>query len=98
MCASALLDELISESSDYEDSSLDEEYRSNSSNRSTNNSTLLSVSDSSGSRSEMLEVSSVDSTSIIDDLLRIVGYVHDQMETGMEDRTIQWGKNCSFKI
>jgi hypothetical protein len=40
----------------------------------------------------MSEVSSVDSTSIIDDLLGIVAQVHDQMETGMEDSTIQWGK------
>ena len=40
----------------------------------------------------MSEVSSVDSTSIIDDLLGIVAQVHDQMEIGMEDKTIQWGK------
>ena len=90
ICASALLDELVSTSSESEDSSLDEEYRSNSSNNSRSNSTLLSVSGSSGSRSEMSEVSSVDSTSIIDDLLGIVAQVHDQMETGMEDNTIQW--------
>ena len=40
----------------------------------------------------MSEVSSVHSTSIIDDLLGIVVQVHDQMEIGMEDNTIQWGK------
>ena len=39
----------------------------------------------------MSEVSSVDSTSIIVVLLRIVAHVHDQMETGIEDNTIQWG-------
>ena len=88
ICASALLDELVSKSSDNEDSSLDEEYR----NKSSSDSSLLSVSNSSGSRSEMSEMSSVDSTSIIHDLLRIVAHAHDQMETGMEDNTIQWGK------
>ena len=30
--------------------------------------------------------------SILDNLLGIVAQVHDQMETGMEDDTIQWGK------
>ena len=39
----------------------------------------------------MSEVSSVDSTSIIVVLLRIVAHVHDQMETGIEDNTIQCG-------
>ena len=96
LCASALLDELISESSGDEDSSLSEGNSSNSSNSNSNSSssdsTLSSVSGSSGTRSEMSEVSSVDSTSIIDDLLGIVAQVHDQMEIGMEDNTIQWGK------
>ena len=63
----------------------------NSSNSSSDR-TLLSVSGSSGTRSEMSEVSSVDSTSIIDDLLGIVAQVHNQVETGMDDNTIQWGK------
>ena len=40
----------------------------------------------------MPEVSSVDSTSIFDDLLGIVAQVHDHMEIGMEDNIIQWGK------
>ena len=40
----------------------------------------------------MFQMSSVDSTFIIDDLLRIVAHAHDQMETNMEDNTIQWGK------
>ena len=40
----------------------------------------------------MSEVSSIDSASILDNLLGIVAQVHDQMETGMEDNTIQWGK------
>ena len=71
---------------------MDEEYRSNSSTSSSSNSSLSSVSDSSGSRSEISEVSSVDLTSIIDDILRIVAHAHDQMEPGMEDSTIQWGK------
>ena len=53
---------------------------------------MLSVSGSSGTRSEMSNASSIDSTSIIDDLLGIVAQVHDQMETGMEDNTIQWGE------
>ena len=53
---------------------------------------MLSVSDSSCTKSETFEVSSVDSTSILDGLLGIVAQVHDQMETGMEDNTIQWGK------
>ena len=57
ICASALLDELVSKCSGDEDSSLSEE---NSSNSSTGDSTLLSVSDSSGTRSKMSEVSSDD--------------------------------------
>ena len=65
---------------------------SSNSNSSSSDSTLLSVSGSSGTRSEMSEVSSIDSASIIDNLLGIVAQVHDQMETGMEDNTIQWGK------
>ena len=93
ICASALLDELVSECSGDEDSSLSEGNSSNSSNSSNSNSsssdsTLLSVSGSSGTRSEMSEVSCVDSTSIIDNLLGIVAQVHDQMEIGMEDKTI----------
>ena len=96
ICASILLDELTSLSSDNEDSSLDVEYRSSnstsSSSSSSTDSSLLSLSDSSGSRSEVPEVSSVASTSIIDDLLRFMAHVHDQMGTGMEDSTIQWEK------
>ena len=96
ICTSALLDELVSESSGDEDSSLSEGNSSNSSNSNSNSSssdsTLLSVSGSSGTRSEMSEVSSIDSASIIDNLLEIVAQVHDQMETGMDDNTIQWGK------
>ena len=70
----------------------------NSSNSSSSiDSTLSSVSGSSGTRSEMSEVSSVDSTSIIDDLLGIVTQVHDQMEIGMEDNTIQWGKRLTIQ-
>ena len=53
ICASELLDELVSKRSDNKDSSLDEEYRSNNSTSSSSNSTLMSISDSSGSRSEM---------------------------------------------
>ena len=53
---------------------------------------MLSVSGSSATRSEMSEMSSVDSTSIIDDLLGIVAQVHDQMEADMEDNTIQQRK------
>ena len=53
---------------------------------------MSSVSGSSGTRSEMSNVSSFDSTSIINELLGTVAQVHDQMETGMEDNTIQWGK------
>ena len=64
---------------------MDKKYRSS-------DSPFLSVSGSSGSRSKISEVSSIDSTFIIDDLLGIVAQVHDQMETGMEDNTIQWGK------
>ena len=71
LCASALLDELISESSGDEDSSLSEGNSSNSNSSSSSDSTLLSVSGSSGTRSEMCEVSSVDSTFIIDNLLGI---------------------------
>ena len=40
----------------------------------------------------MSEVSSVDLTSIIDNLLGIVAQVPDQIETCMEDNTIQWGE------
>ena len=90
ICASALLDKLISKSNGDEDSSLSEGNNSNSS--SSSDSTLSSVSCSCGSRSEMSEVSCVDSTSIINVLLGIVAQVHDQMEIGMEDNTIQWGK------
>ena len=61
-------------------------------NSSSSNSTLLSVCGSSGTRFEMSEVSSIDSASIIDNFLEIVAQVHDQMETGMDDNTIQWGK------
>ena len=64
----------------------------NSSNSSSSDSTLPSVSGFSGTRSEMSEVSSVDSISIIDDPLRFVAQVYDEMEAGMEDNTIQWGK------
>ena len=58
--ASALLDELVSESSGDEDSSLSEGNSSNSSNSnsSSSDSTLPSESGSSGTRSEMSEVSS----------------------------------------
>ena len=56
---------------------------------SSSNSTLLSVSGSSGTKSEMPEVSGVDTTSIIDDLLGIVAQVHEQVETGMEVNTFQ---------
>ena len=93
ICASTLLDELVSESSGDEDLSLSEGNSSNS-NNSRSDSTLSSVSGSSGTRSEMSEVSSIDSASIIDNLLGIVAQVHDQMEIGMEDNTIQWGKSC----
>ena len=74
LCASALLDELVSESSGDEDSSLSEGNSSNSSNSNSrsNDSTLSSVSGSSGTRSEKSEVRSVDSASKIDDLLGIV--------------------------
>jgi hypothetical protein len=92
ICASALLDELVSKSSGDEDSSLSEGNSSNSSSSSSSDSTLLSVSGSSGTRSEMSEVSSLDSTSIIENLLGIVAQMHDQMEIGMEENTIQWGK------
>ena len=53
---------------------------------------MLFVFGSSGTRSEMSNVSSIGSTSIIDNLLGIVAQMHDQMETGMEDNTIQRGK------
>ena len=53
---------------------------------------MLLVSGSSGTRSEVSNASSIDSTSIIDNLLGIVAQVHDQMETEMEDNTNQWGK------
>ena len=96
ICASALLYELISISSGNEDSSLSEGNISNSS--SSSDSTLLSLSSSSVTRSEMTEVSGVDSTSIIDYLLGILAQLHDQMETGMEDNSIYWGKDCLFKI
>ena len=89
ICASALLDELVNKSCGDEDSSLSE---GNSSNSSSTGSTLSSLSGSSGTRSEMSELSSVDSTSIINDLLGILAHVHDQMEAGMEDNTIQLGK------
>ena len=86
LCSFALLDELVSKSSGDEDSSLSE-------GNSSSVSTLLSVSGSSGTRFEMSEVSSINSTSIIDKILGIVAQVHDQMEIGMEDNTIQWGKD-----
>ena len=90
ICASALLDDLVSESSNSEDSSLSEEYQSNSSTSSSSSgSTMTLVSGSSATRSEMSNVSSIDSTSIIDDLLGIVAQVHGQMETGMEDNNFQ---------
>jgi hypothetical protein len=94
LCASALLDEFISESSGNEDSSLSE---GNSSNSSSSDSTLSSVSGSSGTRSEMSEVNSVDSASIIDNLLGVVAQVHDQTEIGMEDNTIQWGNRLHIQ-
>jgi hypothetical protein len=97
ICPSALLDELTSKSSGNEDSSLSEGNSCNS-NSSSSGSTLPSVSGFSGTRSEMSKVSSIDSTSIIDILLGIVAQVHDQMEIGMEDNTIQWGKDYLFKI
>ena len=45
----------------------------------------------------MSKVSSADSTSINDDPLNIVVEVHSQMETGMEDKTIQWRKRMTFQ-
>ena len=72
ICASALLDELVSERRDNDDSSIDEEYRNTSSTSISSDSTLLPVSDSSCTKSEMFEVSSVDSNSILDGLLGIV--------------------------
>ena len=71
-CASAILDEFISKRSDNENSSLVEEYRSTNSTGGSSNITLLSVTDSSGSRSEMLEVSIVALTSVIDNLFGTV--------------------------
>ena len=88
ICASTLLDELVSESSGDEDSSLSEGNSSNSNSSSSSDSTLPSVSGSSGTRSEMSEVSSIDSASIIDILLEMVAQVHNPMETDMEDNTI----------
>jgi hypothetical protein len=89
---SAFLDEVISKSSGVEKSSLSEGDSSNCINSSSSDFTLLSLSGSSGTGSEMSEVSSVDSTSIIDDPLGKVTQVHNQMETGMEVYTIQRGK------
>ena len=97
LCASALLDELISESSGGDDDSSLSKGNSSNCSRSSSDSTLSPVSGSSGTRSEMSEVSSVDSTSIIDDLLGIVAQVHDQMEAGMEDNTIQWGRRLQIQ-
>jgi hypothetical protein len=88
------MDELVRENSGNANSSVGE---GNSSNSSSTDSNLLSVSGSSGTRSEMSEVSSVDSTSIIDNLLGIVAQEPDQIETYMEDNTIQWGKDSLFK-
>ena len=89
LCSAELLDELVSKSSGDEDSSLSE-------GNSSSVSTLLSAFGSSGTRSEMSEVSSVDSTSIIDKLLGIVEQVHDQMETGKEDNTISMGEKIAY--
>ena len=72
ICASAFLDEVVSKSSGVEKSSLSEGNSSNCSNSSSSDSTSLSLSGSSGTGSEMPEVSSVDSTSTIDNLLAIV--------------------------
>ena len=78
ICASALLDKHVSESSGNKDSSLGEgNSRNSTSTSSRNSSTLLLVSGCSGTRSEMSEVSSVNSTSIIDNHLGIVAQVHD---------------------
>jgi hypothetical protein len=99
ICASALLDAHVSESSDNKDSSLGKGNSRNSTSTSSRNSSTLSlISGCSGTRFEMFEVSSVDSASIIDNRLGIVAQVHDQMETGMEDNTIEWGKDFLFKI
>ena len=46
----------------------------------------------------MSEVSSVDSTSKIVNLLGIVAQVHNQKETCMEDNTIQWGKSLLIQV
>ena len=53
ICSSALLDELVSKSSGDEDYSLSEGNSSNSSSSSDSDSTLLPLSGSSGTRSEI---------------------------------------------
>jgi hypothetical protein len=72
---------------------LDEE-NSNISNRASSSCdcTLLLVSGSDGTRSEMSDLSSVDSISMINDLLGIVVQVHDEIETDVENNTNKFGK------
>ena len=89
ICASASLDGLVSESSNNKDSSLSDKYQSNISTSSSSNSNFFSVSDSSGSRFEMCEVGKYLFNSYLNNCLRIVAHIHDQMETGIKDRTIQ---------
>jgi hypothetical protein len=95
MCASASLDEHVSESSGNEESSLGQEHCI--SNSSSNDSILVLVSGPSGIMYEMSKVSSLGPTSIIVTPIGVVAQVHHQMETGMEVINIQWGKECYFK-
>ena len=64
------------------------------SNSSSSDNTLFLVSGLGYKRSQMSEVSSVETTSIIDDLLEMEAQVHDQLQAGMKGNTIQWGKDC----
>ena len=59
---------------------------------------LSLVSGCGGTRSELSEVSSVDSTCIIDEHFEIVLQVHDQIGTGMESNIIPWRKGCLFNM
>ena len=76
---------LDSESSDNEESSLGAGGSSDSSICSNSMSSSDNISSLDG-------MSSIDSTLVIEEVIQVIVQMYEFMETGMEDTTIQWGK------
>jgi hypothetical protein len=82
------MDSLNSESSGSEESSL--RVGDNSLSSSSDSSGSMS---SSGNSNSIDGMSSIDSTFIIKDVIQVTVQMYECMETGIEDNTIQWGKD-----